>query len=298
MDVELRQLRHFLVVAEELNFTRAATRLHVDQPALSRQIRRLESALGVQLFTRTSRRVELTAAGHHLRDRAPAVLADLDGVLAEVRRAAAGRAARLRLGWLIPLRDQLMTRLVRTFQASSGAGVDLVRHDFTDPSAGLASRAVDAAVVNPPLSTPGLSYAPLLREPRVLIVADSHPLARRPDVTLAELDRLDALWAVPPGDDRVWQDYWATADLPGRSLPPRRIEYRDNQDYLQAVATGQVLGMTITGAVGEALADFGIAAVPVRDLSPATLALAWHTADPNPLLPILAASARDIATLS
>ncbi len=113
-----------------------------------------------------------------------------------------------------------MARLVRTFERETGVGVELVRHDFTDPSAGLGTRAVDAAIVNPPLSTRGLTHRTLLREHRVLIVADTHPLARRSSVTLTDLDRLDVHWAVPPSDDRVWQDYWSVADLPGRG--PRR----------------------------------------------------------------------------
>jgi DNA-binding transcriptional LysR family regulator len=296
MDVELRQLRYFLAVADELNFTHAAARLQMDQPALSRQVRRLERTLGTTLFLRTSRRVELTPAGVDLRDRVQGLLEELDHALADVRRGASIRPARLRLGWLIPFRNQLMARLVRAFEADSGAVVDLVRHDFTDPSAGLAGGGVDAAIVNPPLGTTGLRFEPLLREPRVLIVADSNPLAERTGIELAEIDALDVLWAVPPANDRVWQNYWATADLPGRALPPRRVEYPDNQDYLQAVAAGHVVGLSLLGAVGDALADYGIVAVPVTDLSPAVIAVAWREDDPNPLLPVLAAAARAVSS--
>ncbi|WP_375426670.1 LysR family transcriptional regulator [uncultured Friedmanniella sp.] len=296
-DVELRQLRYFLAVADELNFTRAAAQLRLDQPALSRQIRRLEHTLGVALFVRTSRRVELTPAGARLQVGARELLAREESVLAEVRSLGVSRPTRLRLGWLVPFRDQLMARLVRSFEADADATVDLVRTDFTDPSGGLAAGLVDAAIVNPPLATSGLSYLPLLRERRVVIIADTHPLARQQTVTLADLDALDLLWAVPPSDDQVWQDHWAAADMPGRRLPARRWAIAENQDYLQRVAAGQAFGLNLVGAVGDALRDYGIAAVPVSDLGPTTIALAWRTGDPNPLLPDLAAAARRLSSV-
>lgn len=294
MDIELRQLRYFLAVADELNFTRAAERLHMDQPSLSRQIRRLERALGFELFIRTSRSVVLTASGELLRRRSRELLSSFDSMLADVRRTGRFHPRTLRLGWLVPFRDQLMARLVRTFETDSNAKVELVRFDFRDPSGGLSRAVVDAAIVNPPLGTTGLSYQTLLSEPRVVIVADSNPLARRTDVTLAELDLLDQVWAVPPSTDPVWQSYRAAADAPGRTLPDRREEFAETQDYWQAVAAGHVIGLSLRAAVGEALADYGVHAIPVVDLSPAVISLAWRTTDKNPLLPMLAKAARKI----
>ena len=285
MDVELRQLREFVVVADELSFTRAAARLRTDQPALSRQIQRLERSLGVRLFVRTTRVVRLTDAGEQLRAHARRLLDETDRALDEVRRQA--RPDRLRLGWFFPVRDRLLARIVREFEAAQGVAVDLVRYDFTDPSAGLAGREVDAAVINPPIATAGLDLLPLLTEPRVLIVSDAHALAQQPAVRIADLDVLDVVWAVPPGNDPVWQDYWGLAGRDGRGLPTRRVQYDDNQEYLQAVAAGQVLGLSMIGAISGELRDYGISAVPVTDVEAATIVLAWHRDDPNPLLPAL-----------
>ena len=292
MNPDLRHVRYFLAVAEELNFTRAAARLRIDQPALSRQIQRLERALGVRLFLRTTRLVQLTDAGEELSRHARRLLDDTNRALDEVRRHA--RPDRLRLGWFFPVRDRVLARIVRSFEATEDATVDLVRYDFTDPSAGLAGREVDAAVINPPTGTKGLAHLPLLTEPRVLIVSDAHPMARQMAVRVADLDRLDVLWAVPPGNDPVWQDYWGLAGTDGRRLPARRIQYEDNQEYLQAVAAGQVLGLSMTGAITGELRDYGIAAIPVTDLEPATITLAWHRDDPNPLLRPLRAAARGV----
>ncbi len=99
---------------------------------------------------------------------------------------------------------------------------------------------------------------------------------------------------MPPSTDQVWQNYWAVADRPGRGLPARRIEYPENQDYLQAVAAGHVIGLTLSAAVGEEAAQFGISAVPVTDLEPTVIALAWRSDDPNPLLPLLAGAAGQV----
>ena len=294
INVELRHLRSFVAVAQELNFTRAAAHLHLDQPALSRQIRQLERALGVRLFHRTTRRVELTAAGVKLYDTAGTLLTELDHIFTDLRQQDRAGPAVLRLGWLISFRDQFMSRLIRSFEATTGATVALSRYDFTDPSAGLATRSVDAAMVNPPLGVSGLIFEPLFTDPRVLIIANNHPLAKRVGITVAELDTLDMLWAVPPGNDPVWQSYWALADRPGHALPSRRIEIRIYQDYLQAVAAGHVIGLSTRAAAADDYAQYGIAAVPVTDLPPASFGVAWYTDDLNPLLPPLAAAAREL----
>ncbi len=296
MDVELRHLRAFLAVAEELNFTRAAARVRIDQAALSRQIRALEGALGTPLFLRTTRSVNLTEAGELLRTRVEEIVRDVDNALALVKASTTERRSHIRLGWLVPFREQLMARIVREFERSTSATVLLQRFTFADPSAGLAAGLVDAAIVNPPISASGLRYIPLLVEPRVVLVADSHALARASSATLADLDALDATWALPPTDDQVWQAFWGCADLPGRTLPARRVEFAENQDYLQAVAAGHVIGLSLAAAVGDELAEYGIAAVHVTDIPPATISMAFPQRDPHPLAPALAAAAHVVAS--
>src|SRR4051812_3869475 len=119
MTPDLRQLRYFLAVAEELNFTRAAERLHMAQPPLSAAIRQLEEQLGVGLFERTTREVKLTPAGRVLLDRAPALLADAEELVAAVQAVERGAAGRLRLGIAPPARYGLANQLAAASSAQA-----------------------------------------------------------------------------------------------------------------------------------------------------------------------------------
>lgn len=286
MDIELRHLRYVVAVAEELSFTRAAARLHLDQPSLSRQVRGLERRLGVELFTRTTRSVALTPAGEDLLRTARRVLADVDRGVESARRAGGEGSTRpVRLGYLVPLRDQLMSRLVRGLETGDPAlPVTLVQYDYRTPDAGLGSGDVDLGVVNLPLSTAGLASEPLLVEPRVVVIADDDPLAARESVTLADLEaRTDLLWAVPPTGDEVWRTWWAAGDARGGRLPERRCEPRNPDEYAQLVAAGKAFGLNLRAAA-EPFADYGVAAVTVSDLAPVTISVAWREADPPPAL--------------
>ncbi|WP_380166786.1 LysR family transcriptional regulator [Jannaschia sp. R86511] len=282
MDIELRHLRHIVAVADELSFTRAAARLHLDQPSLSRQVRGLERRLGVDLFTRTTRSVALTAAGEELVRTARRVLADVDRGVESARRAGGAGAVRpVRLGYLVPLRDQLMSRLVRGLETGEPrSSVTLVQYDYATPDAGLGAGDVDLGVVNMPLSTRGLASEPLLVEPRVVVVADDDPLAACESVTLADLEaRTDLLWAVPPSGDEVWRTWWAAGDARGGRLPERRCEPRNPDEYAQLVAAGKAFGLNLRAAA-EPFAAYAVAAVTVSDIAPVTISVAWREADP------------------
>lgn len=122
--MELRHLRYFLAVAEELHFTRAAERLHIGQPPLSQQIQALEAELGAPLFRRHQRKVELTAAGQQLLPRARQILADSAAAAAAVRRAADGETGELRIGFTssLPLTPILHHSLQHYRQAYPRSG--------------------------------------------------------------------------------------------------------------------------------------------------------------------------------
>lgn len=286
MDVELRHLRYVVAVADELSFTRAAARLFVDQPSLSRQIKAVERSLGVALFERTTRSVALTPAGERFVASARRILADTDRAVEQARRSAGDAAtSTLRLGYLVPLRDQLMTRLVAGLESGvPGLRVALQQFDYTTPDAGLGAGAVDVGIVTLPLGTEGLASEPLVTEPRVVTVAAQHPLARREAVELADLEaETELLWAVPPVGDEVWRAYWSAGDRRGGRLPERRCEPRDPQEYAHLVATGKAFGLNLPAAA-EPFAAYGIAAVPVRDLEPVTIHVAWREDAPPPHL--------------
>ncbi|AYF72728.1 LysR family transcriptional regulator [Nocardia yunnanensis] len=186
--VELRHLRYFLAVADELHFGRAAARLHIAQPALTQQIQRLETLLGARLFDRTSRTVALTPAGIVLRERAVALLGHAERDLAEVTRIAQGSQGTLHLGFVPSVLPLEPLRGVREFRDRYPlVQVDLVEGFTSHLMERLAAGTLDMAIVRDPDPRPGTVTVPLITEPFVAIVPADHPLAQRDSVTGAEI---------------------------------------------------------------------------------------------------------------
>jgi DNA-binding transcriptional LysR family regulator len=187
--VELRQLRYFVTVAEELHFGRAAERLLIGQPAVSQQIRRLERELRVELFDRTPRTVRLTAAGLSFLPAARAVLTAEDAARAVAAEFATGSAGVLRLGTISGLGARL-DRILDVFESQApGVRVELVALPARERLAHLADGRLDAAFVRGavPAHAPELTHLPLWQDPLVAALPARHPLAGRDTVRLAEL---------------------------------------------------------------------------------------------------------------
>jgi LysR family transcriptional regulator, hca operon transcriptional activator len=189
--VELRHLRYFVAVAEELSFTRAASRLHTAQPSLSQQIRQLEEQVGVQLLERSRHHVALTNAGQVMLQQARDILGRVEhaGILA--RQAADGRAGNLSVG-TFPSADVRVLPMLRPLLAAQMPNLQLTVHSkyAMDPLEGLRSGALDVAFMRGPLDVEGLETRELLREQLVVILQSSHPLARRKQVAMRSLDGL------------------------------------------------------------------------------------------------------------
>ena len=176
MDVDTRLLRYFAGVAAEGSLSRAAERLFVSQPALTKQIKQLEGQLGAQLFTRSRAGMTLTAAGQALTGRIPGMLAGWDQVLRETR-AAASRAARvLRVGFMSSAANEATQQIIAAFgRRRAGWRVDLQQAAWSDPTAGLADGDVDAALLRLPF--PGqedMRIEVLLTEPRWVALPVTH----------------------------------------------------------------------------------------------------------------------------
>ena len=180
MDVELRLLRAFGAVAEELHFGRAARRLYVSQPSLSRAVRELERALGVELFARTSREVRLTAAGEALSEELPRLFAEQERVLERAQRVGRGETGVLRVAFLASATNVLLPAVVRTFRNAFPA-VALTLEETLDEAAleGVLGRRFDVALVRSRRDDPRLAFERLLTEPLCLVVPADHRLARR-----------------------------------------------------------------------------------------------------------------------
>lgn len=188
--MELRHLRYFIAVAEEQNVTRAAARLHVSQPPLTRQIQDLEAELGVELFTRTAKTIRLTDAGRVFLREAKAVIQRADAAVTAVRAAAMDQAEELHIGHAPSATADLLPAVLRSFQKAVPA-VRVTLHDMTatEMLEGLKEDRLHAAfLVKPERKLPGgFVFHALRSHPMVVAAAPGHAFARRREVTVAEV---------------------------------------------------------------------------------------------------------------
>lgn len=285
----MRVLRYFVAVAEDLHFGHAASRLHVSQPALSVQIRKLERMLGVDLFKRTSRRVELTEAGLAILEEARATLAAADRTLAVARSAARGKR-RLTVGFVANAAAELTPVILQEFgRLHSGVDIHMRQYAFTDPLAGLGNGEVDVAFVRPPVqSGPTIESATILSEERVLILSESHALAQQPWVTVDMLLNEPFVARRAPRD---WRDFWLGVDHRGGHEARIGAEVSTVDECLEAILTDR--GIAFTQASSQRFyARPGLAFVPVAGLSGSTVAVAWRRDSAGPLVDAFVSTAR------
>jgi DNA-binding transcriptional LysR family regulator len=186
---DLRQLRTFIAVAEELNFTRAAARLHLAQQAVSKAVRRLERELGVELLERTTREVRLTAAGAELLDAGRGVLAAADDAFARTRAVGRGLAGTIRVGVSPALGPSVLDEVTAVLRADAPAvAVALLEVRPGDIERLLRDRALDMVLARTARAGPEVESAALRPTPAVVAVAADHRLAGAAELTLAELD--------------------------------------------------------------------------------------------------------------
>lgn len=284
MDVHGRDLRYFVAAAEELHFTRAAERLYVSQPALSKQIRMLEKQLGAALFARDRREVRLTDVGAALLPYARRVLAEWDAAQETIARTLADREAVLVLGMSTsPGRGGVLPAIRSRFTAARpGARVTLRQVPWTDPTAGLADGTCDAAFVWLPL--PGQEryrWVVLAEEPRLVALPETHPLAGRESVEFTDL--LDEPFLALPDSAGPLRDYWLATDARGGR--PARIgtEVASTEETYEGLVAG--LGVVLVASGNAPLITLGgVVTRPVSGISPSRLALAWPADDHRPLL--------------
>ncbi|MFE5793970.1 LysR substrate-binding domain-containing protein [Streptomyces sp. NPDC056503] len=187
--MELRQARYFLVLAEECHFGRAAARLHVAQPALSQQIKHLERELGIALFHRSTRHVELTEAGRHLMGYAHTLVTEAERARVHMTELATGQAGRVSVGFIGTATYDVLPRVARTVRAELPHIVmelhgELLTPQLTD---GLRTGVYDLAVFRPAIPSENVDITPLRTEPLVAVLPAHHPLAGQRKITLSAL---------------------------------------------------------------------------------------------------------------
>ncbi|MFE2413887.1 LysR family transcriptional regulator [Kitasatospora sp. NPDC059408] len=274
MDIDTRLLRSFAAVCEEGQLTAAAARLFVSQPTLTKQIRQLETLLGVELFERSRRGMTPTPAGRALAQHAGAMLAGWDEALRATRAAAAEQVATLRVGFEGGIINLMTRSTVADFsRRMPGWQVELRQNNWFDPTSGLATGEIDLTLWHaPPYLASQYNVAVLGEEPRVVAMPAGHRLASLAEVRLADL--LDEPFVAIPHEAGHWREYWLAGEE-RRGRPVRIGAVAHNTDeWLAAVVCGQGIGIA-PETMSRLAPREDVAYRPVADLSPSQVGLYW-----------------------
>ena len=291
--IDIRQLRYFVAVAETLHFGRAAERLHVTQPPLSRQVAALEKELGVRLLERDSRHARLTAAGEQFLTDSRAVLTAFDQACRNAQKAGAGDLGELRVGFIMHAAYSSVPPLTRRFIAAR-PGVNLHLREAIPLALqeGLLNGTFDAIVTFAlAKAVKGISSMVIHREPLCLAIPEQHALDVNHPVSPDMLEHYPLLAApvsVTPSMRQSITDFYARAGLE----PDIRLETQLQQTIVSLVAEG--IGVAL---VPQSLRKLGIHGVKFRPLVDAPFVdqvLAWRTDNLNPTLPPFLATAQPV----
>jgi DNA-binding transcriptional LysR family regulator len=267
--MELRHLRYFVAVAEELHFSRAAERLHVAQPAISEQVRKLEDELGVRLLNRTKREVSLTEAGGVLLSEARRVLQQVDVARLATHELRDRAAARLRIGYTPASLPTIVGRALQRVAASikdleatvePGFGLELI--------AAVRDERLDAAIVSLPAPTAGLRTTELGQERAVAALPVRHRHAMRPAIRLEQMAP-ERIVVLPREASRPFYDA-VLAACRSAALSPSLVETRGTcvEPALLAVASGAGIGL-LPKSVADRYSTPGVRFVPLDGEQPA-----------------------------
>jgi DNA-binding transcriptional LysR family regulator len=291
--IELRHLRYFVAVAEELHFRRAAERLHMSQPPLSQQIQALERELGVELLVRSRRRVELTSAGRRMLVEARRILAAVDDAVAAVARVAAGEEGRLAVGFVGSAMYGVFPQIIRGFrERHPGVELELRELSTAQQLEDLHDRKLQIGVVRPPEADRELATLQIADERVIVAMPAAHRLAGRKRIRLRDLD----------GESFVAMDQRTAPGLRARLLEARAEigtativqETAEMQTLIGLVAAG--LGVALVPGSVQALARDDVVYCPIDGWAPSVdLSLAWRHDDDSPLTRNFVAVARDAA---
>ena len=275
-DVELRHLRAFVAVAEELSFSRAARRLHLVQQSLSARVQQLEHELGAQLFHRTTRRVELTEAGAVLLDQARTILGLVASACEQTRRTAEGESGRLLISYTPTLVNETLPRLVAAVhERHPGVSLQMCEMWQTESIEAVRAGRVDAGMARCAEIGEDLETVRLREEPIGVVLGERHPLAGQPLLTVAQLaDSTLAIWPrqfSPDFFDQVVESFREH----GFRGPIQEFEYLTSALFDRDPATRAKI------AAGRA---FSVAFATQFDPVPA--GFVWRAVEPATLVPV------------
>jgi DNA-binding transcriptional LysR family regulator len=265
--MDLRRLRYFVAVAEELSFNRAAQRLRISQPPLSNQIKQLEEELGIQLFERSSRGVRMTEAGEALLDEARRIFVQLEQTTRVVQRIGHGEVGRLTLGFVPSASNEVLPSILRAFRHRYPDVELFLREMWPDRVVQrLHDQQIDAGFLYLPLDDASLNIECVSREPLVLALPESHQLASKPRIALQALTEepfiLPARYSMPGLYGQV------TKACNQAGFVPRAVQ---KDVWLMQTIVGLVAGNIGVALVPSSLQNLrrrGVVYKPVYGLSP------------------------------
>lgn len=263
--MEIRQIRYFLAVARHLSFTRAAEALHLSQPPLSLQIKKLEEEIGTRLFVRAGHSVHLTAAGETFVPRAERILTELSEAISAVQETARGISGRLHLGFVGSASHTMVPRIVRHLrQWHPKAQLMLSDRTNSELIAGLSNRDIDLAILRAPVNVEGFGTLSILREPFMAVIAEDHYLAGRDCVTLRELASTGLIMSprhIAPALSDTILGQFAEKGL----VPQINHELRGLRTILDSAAAG--LGVAIQPESVGNIRSSGLVYLPISDMN-------------------------------
>jgi len=260
LDVELRHLRAFVAVARHQSFTHAATELTITQPALSRTIRQLESAMRVTLLDRSSRHVELTSVGELFLGQVERVLGELDRAFAAVRQQ---MSIRLGFSWLLP--DPWAQNAVTRFERATGSTVNLVRSD--DPLAAVQQSKIDVALVRGRVRSSTVRIVHLFDESRVAVCSNRSALAGQEQLDWHDIPNWPLVVNIVSGTTGPWS--W-----PAGQGPRTVVETTNFDEWIESVAADRGIGVVPKVAMRRNIHS-AVTFLPVVNAPPIPVSLAF-----------------------
>ncbi|MCC6070050.1 LysR family transcriptional regulator [Massilia sp. GCM10020059] len=295
--MELRHLRYFIAVAEELHFTRAAERLHIGQPPLSQAIQALEADIGAQLFARTKRSVRLTEAGKLFLTDARRILALSEQAGETARRAERGEAGELRIGFtfstpLTPLFAAVINRYRRAYPH-----VTLTLHELATLRQldGLAQRTLDLGFIRPPDRghADELKLTPMRQDPLVAVLSTASPLARKKKIEMRELKAMPFVMYPPGAGTGIYPQIFRLCREAG-FVPHVALEAGEASTIIGLVAAG--CGVSLLPKSFDRIRMDGVCYRPIADqAATTTLLLAQRGDEVSPLVEAFVALAMEAA---
>jgi DNA-binding transcriptional LysR family regulator len=281
--MELRHLRYFVAVAEELHFGRAAKRLYIAQPPLSQQIHQLEEELGVLLFKRTNRRIELTDAGQAFLDEAYKILAHVEQAKLLAQRTARGEIGKLALGFVSSAAFELLPRLLSAYREQHPQiHVSLHEMEKDEQIAALFAKQIQVGLLRPPVDSSELCSEIILREPLLLALPARHPLVSKAQTSIQDL--ANETFVLQPRHwtlglyDRIMSLCYSAGFSPN-------VKQEAADTYLIIGLVAANMGISLVPASAQSLRSQGVVYRPLEgDTTQIEMAMVWRRDDHSPVV--------------